>query len=200
MYPHHKNTYLPILPVLELLSYKLGGECTSRYETVWLCVELQEAFVSHPQHKEQMWSRGSEKRRRAEDGTSKGRQCWDPPLLRAAGTPKYERLWGQPSSARQRVSLPCLGFLLHLLPAMSSFLSFALTWQVSESLNWVMNLGKKACFFALFCCTGEFESDDCLTSSAQLSARATWSAATRENGLGQEGRRKMVEEGWDLLP
>lgn len=114
MYPHHKNTYLPILPVLELLSYKLGGECTSRYETVWLCVELQEAFVSHPQHKEQMWSRGSEKRRRAEDGTSKGRQCWDPPLLRAAGTPKYERLWGQPSSARQRVSLPCLGFLLHL--------------------------------------------------------------------------------------
>lgn len=48
MCPPHKITYLSILPVLELLGYKLGEECTSRYESAWLCIALQKAFVSHP--------------------------------------------------------------------------------------------------------------------------------------------------------
>jgi len=52
---------------------------------------------------------------------------------------------------------------------------------------------------AAFYGTGEFEHDDCLSSSAWLSVRAAWTAATRAEGPEQGGRRTVAEVGWDLL-
>lgn len=84
---------------------------------------LQEAFISHPQGKEQSWSRGSEKGRRVEDGSSK-QVVLGSTAPECCRDSKYE---GQPGSPRQRVSFPRLGFLLHLLPTVPPFLSFTLT-------------------------------------------------------------------------
>lgn len=129
------------------------------------------------------------------------RRCWDPPLLSIAGTPSMRGHRVSPAQPEHILSPPWPS-ATPSSPSCHPSSPLHSLWQAGESLNWVTNLGKKTpnqqtlVSFPVFCSTAEFESDDQLSSAE---CQGCLNAATRVNSPGQGGRR-MVEEGWDLLP
>lgn len=142
----------PIYLLYLSFSFKLGKECSSRYESASFCVVLQKAFVSHPNTR----SRGEAGVMRS--GAEQRMTC-----LRAGRAGIHlpwalQGIWvweakGQPSSAKGFPFLVLASFSPCSTPCCPSSSLHSL-WKVNESFNWVMNLGKKPpCFFAVFCCS-----------------------------------------------
>lgn len=132
----HKKPYLSILPVLELLGYKLGP--------------LDMKVPGSAQHCKRHLYPTPNTRTRGGAGVARrdaewrmARLCWDPPLLSVAGIPSTRGFGTSPAQPDKEFPFLILASCSTCTPPRHPSSPLLSLWQASESLNWVMNFGEK---------------------------------------------------------